>query len=165
MNSVSGETMMIFGRLAEQGGWNCHGREAVYGVSSANERTSPMAFLKDQKSLGVIDSENGYALKPYVRDVPRDEKWFRFLFEDREFIAKAKCSWSEDGNRVIYVFQVKQLENSFQFSPSHRDPRYEPTPQEFRARVLPALSDAVAAMMRHWLPNRPSLAVEVQLID
>jgi hypothetical protein len=94
-----------------------------------------MAFVGDPKSPGVIDPEKRYALWTYVRDVPKDEEWFNFLFEDREFIATAKYSWAADGQTITYAFRITQLENALRFSPSRRKSRYEPTPQEFRSDV------------------------------
>jgi len=65
----------------------------------------------------------------------------------------------------LFVFQIKRLEHNFRYSPSHREPRYEPSPQEFRASVLPALSDAVVAMIRRMHSSQPNLTVDVQFID
>jgi len=114
-----------------------------------------MTFVGDPNALRVIDPERGYALEAYFHDVPKDERWFSFLFEDIEFIAKAKYSWSKDDPRSTYVFQIEQLEHSLRTAPSRRRPRYNPSPQEFREAVLPALRDAIVALVRHTIYRGP----------
>ena len=129
-----------------------------------------MTFIADPKNgRRVFDPESGYALTKIFRDVPKDEAWFDFFFEDTTFLVKSNVSWSRDRNKCTYVIQVKQLEDSFRHSPSHRKPAYQPSPQEFRATLLPALRAAIVAQLMRTSGDprivREPLKVDVDFID
>src|ERR1700744_3262608 len=93
----------------------------------------PMAFVEDPKNgRRVFDPESGVALTNVSRDAPKGEAWFDFLFEGTTLLAKAKVSWSDQGNRCAYVLQVKQLEDSFNYSTLRKLPFHALSPEEFR---------------------------------
>ena len=127
--------------------------------SSAN-----MAFVKDPHNVfGAIDPDRGYALVRIFRDVPQDKAWFEFVFEGVHFQARAKYSVSREEQKFTYVFDVSQLESFFRCGTSHRTARYNPTREEFRAVVLPALRDAVVAHVTR-RPGRDS-NVEIRFVE
>jgi hypothetical protein len=55
------------------------GEPKMLDLERAWERTS-MPFIQAPNVLRVVDPR-GNSLKKYVRDVPRDEEWFDFVFE------------------------------------------------------------------------------------
>src|SRR5262249_35114544 len=61
------------------------------------------------------------------RDVPNDESWFIFLFEDVEFIAKLKFFSSDTHKLFKYVGRVDDVEKQFRFGRSSRTPDTAPT--------------------------------------
>jgi hypothetical protein len=143
-------------------------KKKEHNMSVSQEITLPMPFIKDPKAIRVVDPESGNSLMKYVRDVPAGESWFRFVFNGIDFLAKARSSWTDSDENVTFTFQVSQLENSLRFSHSLGNPRYEPSQEEFRAAVLPALSDAVDALMHHVIDRRggqPQFTVEVKFVD
>src|SRR5690349_13062631 len=129
-----------------------------------------MTFIADPRNgRRVFDPDSGYALTKVFRDVPKNEAWFDFFFEDTTFLVKSNVSWSDDRRRCTYAIQVKQLEDSFRHSPSGRKPAYQPSPREFRATVLPAVRDAIAAQLARTSGDprivREPLKIDVEFID
>ena len=129
-----------------------------------------MTFIADPKNgRRVFDPESGYALTKIFRDVPNEEAWFDFFLEDTTFLVKSNVSWSHDRNKCSYVIQVKQVEDSFRNSPSRRKPAYQPSPQEFRTTVLPALREAIVAQLIRVSGDprviREPLKVDVSFVD
>ncbi len=125
-----------------------------------------ITFIADPKNgRRVFDPESGYALTRIYRDVPKGEEWFDFLFEGTTFEVKASFSWSDDGSKGTYVLQVKQLGDSFRHSPSRREPAHKPSPQEFRATVLPTLRDALVAQHRRTSGDPRIVGERMRVVD
>lgn len=129
--------------------------------SDATPGLKILTFISDPESRRrVFDPESGYELKAIFRDVPKDEFWFDFCFEDITFMVKSKLSWSEDRMRCTFTFNVAQLYHRYRYSALRRRRGETMYLADFRAHALPHLRDAVVAFVARTARGNPRVSGE-----
>lgn len=119
-----------------------------------------MAFAPDHNDVDrVFDAERKIALSRWVRDAPVDERWFRLEFDDVGVVLKARWSMQDDGNRGIYTFDGRRLEEALAHARAWRRSDRALTEERWRESLLPAAREAILYLEAATLP--PALKAHI----
>ena len=118
-----------------------------------------MTFLADPKSkTTVYDPEKGWKLSRFIRDVPKDERWYRFDLEGVNFLVKSRFFSLEEEKSFKMLLDFSEIWSNFNSTLLFKSPKYSPTIEEFKEVVIPALTEALICL--HSRLIRPRLSTE-----